>query len=90
MLAFVLSGLLASLAGCLALYLASYHQRLLSAPWPRRPAWAGALALLGAGLVLLAQGMLLLTAVFTFVTAVMFALSVLPYLGALRQIGRKA
>jgi len=82
---FTLLGLLAGLAGCLSIYLASPHQRLLAAAWPARPARvAGALCLLLAWLAF-ARDMQALVASYTLATLAMLLFALLPYAGALRR-----
>ena len=86
---FTFIGLVASLFGCVSLYLASPHQSLLAARWSTRPARIWGLTLLALGVLCLARGMQALTASFVFVTTMMLVFSVLPYIGALRNIRRK-
>lgn len=85
---FTLTGLLASLAGSTCLYLASPNQRWRSLPLPALPARSLALALIVLAWLSLARSMQAVTATFVLVTVLMLALSVLPYVGALRGVGR--
>lgn len=76
---------LAALAGCIAIYLASPHQRWLDRPWPTAAARG-----LGVGLLLLSawlftQRLQLLTLIYTQSALLMLVFALLPYLGALRR-----
>lgn len=85
-----LLGLVLCALACLCLYLASPHQRLRGTPWPARPARAAALALALLSWLALAQQLQRLTASYVLLTTAMLVLSLLPYLGALRVLRRRA
>jgi hypothetical protein len=78
----LLAGLLLALAGCVALYLASPHQRWRARALPGRAARCSALVLLVAALAALCQSLFAATAVFVLLTWVMLLLALFPYLGA--------
>ncbi len=78
-------GLLLSLGGSVAFYLASPHQLCLRQPWPARPARLAALLLIGGSVLPLSQALLPATLLFVLLTWLMLLLSLLPYLGALYQ-----
>ncbi|MBV2160524.1 hypothetical protein [Achromobacter denitrificans] len=88
--AYTLIGLAALLLGCAAFYLASPNQRWRAAPIASRPARAVGGLLLVLGWLALAQDMLPLTASFVFATFLMLVFSVLPYVGALLNVRRRA
>lgn len=79
----ILFALLAALAGCSAIYLASPHQRLRAKPVPAKAARASGGLLLLASLVGFLSGMQATTAVFTFTVCVMLVFVLLPYLAVL-------
>ncbi|KAA5604324.1 hypothetical protein F1188_16660 [Roseospira marina] len=82
--ALLLLSLLLASAGCVALYLASPHQRWRPRPWPRRRAHrVGALLLVGS-LIVLSAAMQPVAAVFTVITWAMVMLVLLPLVGVLR------
>jgi hypothetical protein len=78
-------GIAATLLGCISLYLSSKNQRWLAARWPAWPARAGSMVLVVLGWLAFARDMQRVPASFALVTLVMLALSVLPYVGALRK-----
>jgi len=77
-----LLGLLLSLWGSMAFYLASPNQRWLAKAWPRRTAQLAGAALLILGGYCLLLTMQAVTASFVFVTWLMLVFTALPYLGA--------
>ena len=79
---FISLGLLASLLGSIAIYLASPNQRWRSASWPARPARAAGLLLLAAGLIALLQTMRPAAGSFVFIHWLMLLFVLFPYLGA--------
>lgn len=85
---FTVAGFSACTFGCLCIYLASAHQRLLAAAWPARPARAAGAALLLLAWLALVQDLQRLTAAFALATAVMLALVLLPYAAALHAMCR--
>lgn len=84
---FTVIGLLLVLSGSAFIYLASPNQRWLAAPLTGRP--GRALGLLLIGWLCLTRDMQILAATFVLVTFLMLAFVLLPYLGALRSIGRE-
>jgi len=78
-----LSGLCFTLAGALAIYLASPNQRWLDRALPARPARLAGAVLLAAGWLALRQAMQSLTACFVWLTWLMLVFTLLPYFGAL-------
>jgi drug/metabolite transporter (DMT)-like permease len=85
----MLAGLLLALAGSIALYLASPHQRWRAQPLPARPAGLMAALLLAGATLLLSHTLLVVTAVFVLLTWLMLLCVALTYLGALRPEPRK-
>lgn len=79
---FTFIGLAAAALASLCLYVASPHQRLWAAPWPRWPARIAGATLLVLAWLALAQDMTRLTAVFVLGTVLMLVLAVWPYAGA--------
>lgn len=86
----VLLGLAACSVGCLSIYLASPHQRLLAVAWPARPARAGGAFALLLSWLAFAQGLQTLAATYVLITQLMLLFALLPYLGAWRQLRRGA
>lgn len=86
---FTLIGLLTSLLGSTAIYLASPNQRWRAAPWPARPARTAGILLLAAGLIALLQAMRPAAGSFVFVHWLMLLFVLFPYLGALLVSRRK-
>jgi hypothetical protein len=85
----VMTGLLASLLGSAALYLASPHQRWLATPWPRGRARVAGSLLLAAGLAAMLHTLQPAAGVFVFLHWLMLLFVAFPYLGALRGTHRK-
>ncbi|MDP5239638.1 hypothetical protein Q9Q94_08860 [Uliginosibacterium sp. 31-16] len=83
MTAALLPGLLLTLAGGLAIYLASPHQRWRARPLPARPARVGGSVLLAIAFIALSQPLQGVVAAFTLLTWLMLLWIALPYIGAL-------
>jgi hypothetical protein len=90
MIASFTGGLLIILAGCIAIYLASPHQRwLVRSRTSRINVWGGVLLLI-AGLVVLMNSMQGAAAVFVWLVWIMLLLVFFPYLGVLFSIRKKS
>ncbi|MDD3483063.1 hypothetical protein [Azovibrio restrictus] len=86
--AYTFTGLLLSLAGSTAIYLASPNQRWRQHPLPRRSARLLGILLLTLGCFSLTRVLQPLTTSFVFITWLMLVFTLLPYIGALaRQAG---
>lgn len=85
----ILTGLLAGIAGCACLYLASPNQRWRVTALPVMPARVAGAALIVLAWLGLAGAMQRLTASFVLITLLMVVLAVLPYVGALRGMRRE-
>lgn len=81
-------GLLLSLAGCVCIYLAAKHQRLVSRRWPAKPARGAGALLLAAALLALLRTLQPAAAVFVLGTWAMLLFTLLPCLGALKALRR--
>ncbi|MCE1169919.1 MAG: hypothetical protein LWW84_01100 [Azovibrio sp.] len=85
--AYTFTGLLLSLAGGTAIYLASPNQRWRRRPLPRTPARLGGTLLLALGCFSLTRVLQPLTTSFVFITWLMLVFTLLPYIGALGRPG---
>lgn len=79
----IASGLLLAVAGSLAVYLASPHQRLLTRPLGAGAARAAGGLLCAAGLLCLLGGLQAVAAVMVFATWLMLLFMIWPHVGVL-------